>query len=223
MIRGEMMDTLRAYLAPLTDWMPPALRNLLDVEVWWLIFLALALLVLLLLGLMLRRLWRALFRRDPLRDWERERREDLEACPLPTRPPGDQILYAYHLPVRLRLVIVAPPGKEGNVDATAVEKLLDRVVPGLGAMAARDRPRIRVWPQQLSQQGFVTTFHRCTLKREPEGEPSRWVLLAGRALLGRQPLLLGLGLWTEEPCTIGRGQLEPPQWLDVLRLRPARE
>jgi hypothetical protein len=217
------MDTLRNYLAPLTDWMPPTVRNWLDVEVWWLIFLAAGLLLLLLLGLLLRGLWRSLFRRGAVRDWERELRENLDECPLPTRPHGDRILYAYHLPVRLRLVIVAMPGKDKDVDATAVEKLLDRVVPGLGAMAARDRPRIRVWPQQLSQQGFVASFHRCTPKREPDGEPSRWLFLAGRALLGRQPLLLGLGLWSDEPSTIGRVNLEPQQWLDVLRLRSARE
>ena len=217
------MDTLRNYLAPLTDWMPPTVRNWLDVEVWWLIFLAVGLLLLLLLGLLLRGLWRSLFRRSTARDWERELREDLDACPLPTRPHGDRILYAYHLPVRLRLVIVAMPGKEKDVDATAVEKLLDRVVPGLGEMAARDRPRIRVWPQQLSHHGFIAAFHRCTPKHEPDGEPSRWLLLAGRALLGRQPLLLGLGLWSDEPSTIGRVNLEPQQWLDVLRLRSARE
>jgi hypothetical protein len=215
------MDTLRAYLAPLTDWMPPALRNLLDVEVWWLIFLAIGLLLLLLFGLLLRRLFRSLFGRGAARDWEGERRENLDTCPLPTRPHGDRILYAYHLPVRLRLIIVAMPGKETDVDATAIEKLLDRVVPGLGAMAELDRPRIRVWPQQLSQQGFVAAFHRCTPKREADGEPSRWTFLAGRALLGRQPLLLGLGLWSDEPSTIGRVNLDPQQWLDVLRLRSA--
>jgi hypothetical protein len=214
------MDTLRSWLAPLTDWMPPHVRNLLDVEVWWLIFLTAGLLLLLILGLLLRRLFRSLFRRpDSTRDWERDLREDLDACPLPTRPPGERILYAYHVPVRLRLAIVAVPGKEVDVDATAVEKLLERILPGLGAICERDRPRIRVWPQQLSQQGFVAAFHRCTPRHEPDGEPSRWVLIAGRALVGRQPVLLGLGLWADEPHTVGRVNLEPHQWLDVLRLR----
>jgi hypothetical protein len=218
------MDTLRSWLAPLTDWMPPRVRDRLDVEVWWLLFLTVGLLLLLLLGLLLRRLLRALFRGPgSTRDWDRDLREDLDACPLPTRPPGERLLYAYHLPVRLRLVIVAVPGKEVDVDATAVEKLLERLLPGLGTMCARDRPRIRVWPQQLSQHGFVAAFHRCTPKHEPDGEPSRWVLLAGRALLGRQPVLLGLGLWADEPTTLGRVNLEPHQWLDVLRLRPVQE
>jgi hypothetical protein len=217
------MDELRTRLAPLTDWMPSALRDRLDIEVWWLIFLTVALLVLLLIGLMLRAVVRRLFRRrDDNWQGERDLHEDLEACPLPTRPVGEHILYAYHVPVRLRLVIVSAPGKVADVDAITVEKLLERMVPGLGAIVARDRPRIRVWPPQLSQQGFVATFNRCTPKPEPEGQPSRWVLIAGRALRGGQPTLLGLGLWADEPNTIGRVHLEPQQWLDVLRLRPAR-
>ena len=129
------------------------------------------------------------------------------------------MLSVYHVPVRLRLVVVAPAGKEADLDATAAEKLLEGVIPGLGSVVARDRPRIRLWPPQLSHQGFNATFHRCTPKPEPEGQPSRWVLLAGRALAGRQPVLLGLALWAEEPNTLGRMNLEPHQWLDVLRLR----
>jgi hypothetical protein len=65
----------------------------------------------------------------------------------------------------------------------------------------------------------MADFHRCTVKHEAEGEPSRWVLVVGRAMLGRQPVLLGLGLWAGEANTVGRLTLEPHQWLDVLRLR----
>ena len=214
------MDEIRAFLSPLTDWMPPEVRGLLDVEVWWLIFLTAALLLLLVIGLLMRRLWRALFARRPApRDWDRDLRIVLDDCPLPVRPPGARALYLYHLPVRLRLVVVAPPGKEAEVDALAVEKLLDAALPGLGAVAANDRPRIKVWPPQLSHPGFTASFHRCTVKSEAEGEPSRWVLAAGRAMVGRQAVLLGLGLWATEPNTVGRLTLEPHQWLDVLRLR----
>jgi hypothetical protein len=210
------MESIRKLLAPLTDWLPPSVRDRVAVEFWWLIFLAAALLVLLILGRALRSLSR---RRKRATDWDRDLRENLDECPLPVRPPGEQILSVYHLPARLRLVIVAPSGKDMQLDAIAVEKLLDRLIPGLGAVAANDRPRIRVWPAQMSYQGFAAAFHRCTPKREPEGAPSRWVLVAGRAQAGRQPVLLGLGLWADEPNTIGRVNLGPQQWLDVLRLR----
>jgi hypothetical protein len=214
------MDDIRSFLSPLTDWMPPELRGLLDVEVWWLIELTVALLLLLVLGLLARAVWRAVFgRREQQEEWDRNLRVQLDECPLPVRAPGLRWLYIYHLPVRLRLVVLAPPGKDAEVDALAVERLLDGVLPGLGGIAANDRPKIRVWPTQLSRKGFTAVFHRCTVKTEPEGQPSRWVLVAGRAMLGRQPVLLGLGLWAGEPNTIGRLTLEPHQWLDVLRLR----
>jgi hypothetical protein len=219
------MEEVRKALAPLTDWIPPDLRGLVQVEVWWMLLLVAGLAVLLLAGHLVRALWRALFRRRrrPRKDWDRDLREDLDECPLPVRPPGERVLTAYHLPVRLRLVVVAPGSKEVEVDATAVERLLERLVPGLGEVAAHDRPLIRVWPAQLSQQGFINSFHRCTVRREPEGEPSRWVLLAGRTPGARPFILLGLGLWADEPNTFGRINLEPHQWLDVLRLRPAEK
>jgi hypothetical protein len=214
------MDDIRTALRPLTDWMPAEIRDLLNVEVWWLIELTVALLLLLLIGMLLRALGRALFGRKPKkRDWDKELRIELRKCPLPVRPAGDRRLFVYHLPVRLRLVVVAPRGMESHVDAIAVERLLDRVLPGLGEIAANDKPRVRVWPAQLSEQGFANTFHRCTLKPEREGEPSRWLLIAGRATAGKQPVLLGLGLWADEAGTVGRMTLEPHQWLDVVRLR----
>jgi hypothetical protein len=214
------MERVREALRPLLDWIPEGLRGRLDVEVWALLLLVVALAVLVVVGTMLRR---ALRRRRPVRHWERDLREDLDDCPLPVRPEGSRVLLAYHVPVRLRLVVVAPAGKEGEVDATAVEKLLDRMVSGLGDVARRDRPRIRVWPPQLSHQGFTAAFHRCTPKHEADGEPSRWVLVAGRTHPGRQSVHLGLGLWSEQPTTIGRLNLEPHQWLDVLRLRAAEK
>src|SRR5262249_37048267 len=135
--------------------------------------------------------------------------------------PGERRLTVYHLPARLRLVVIAPLGREGDIDATAVEKLLDKVLPGLGAVAALDRPRVRVWPAQVSHHGFAAAFHRHTPKAAERGEPSRWGLLAGRAQAGKQPVLLGLGLWADEPNTIDRVNVEVHQWLDVLRLREA--
>jgi hypothetical protein len=188
-------------------------------------------------------------------------------------------------PARLRLVVVAPVGRK-VLSADQVEGVLEQVLRELGAAAAGDKPRVRVWPPQLSSAGFAPTFFRlthrpdpagkpsrwvllagparaggqpilwlgplrqalapltdwmppevrglfpvevcrpgdrCTVKCEPDDQPSRWVLVAGRALGGRQPVMLGLGLWAEQPSTVGRLNLEPHQWLDVLRLRPAEK
>jgi hypothetical protein len=207
-----MMDTINNTLEPLTKLFPQEVQDFLTGGGWLLILGVLALL--LFLGV-----W-SLFRRrrpEPRVDWNSELMIDLEQCPLPGRP-GERQLVVYHLPARLRLVVLAPAGKDHKIDATAVEKYLDRIVPGLGAAAATDRPRIRVWPPQLSHQGFANTFHRCTHKAEPEEAPSRWVLLAGRAQLGKVPVLLGLGAWADEPNVLGRKILEPHEWPAALRL-----
>jgi hypothetical protein len=216
----QSMERIREALKPLTDWIPPEVRQRLDVEVWWLILFVVGLFVLLLVGSLVRGVWRMLFRRPRRKvDWDKALRIDLDECPLPVRPPAGRMLAVYHVAVRLRLVVLAPGGKELDVDATAVERLLDKLIPGLGAVAAHDRPFIRIWPPQLSQMGFTNAFHRCTVKHDPEDEPSRWILVAGRTVIHKQPLFLGLGLWAEEPSTLGRLNLEPHQWLDVLRLR----
>lgn len=111
-------------------------------------------------------------------------------------------------------------GTESAVNERAAFQLLDRVVPGLGTVAAQEGARIRVWPPQVSQQGFTLAFHRRTQRPEEAGL-SHWVLAAGRAQSGRQAILLGLALWTDEPTSIGRLAIDTYQWLDVLRIKPA--
>lgn len=187
----------------------------------WIILGMLALVAFLLAAALLGAIWRALTRKRDTKpvDYDADLREELTECPMPPPIPGPRRLTVYHVPVRMRLVVVAPAGNEGDVDATAVEKLLSLVLPGLGDLAREDRPRIRVWPAQYSQQGFHIAFFRRAVKPEPDGFPSRWVLVAGRAELGRIPVYVGLGLWADEENTLGNIELEPHQWLDVVRMR----
>jgi hypothetical protein len=216
------MDDLRTLLKPLTDWLPAELRDKLPVEAWWGIFAAVTFLVLVLLLLILRGIGRALF--GPRRKKETPREEDvidLDAIPLPLSQPSNK-LWVYHVPARLRLIVVAPSGTQRDVDATSIERLLESVIPGLGKVAEQDRPRVRVWPPQMSHQGFEMMFARKARRRDRDGQPSRWVLLAGRANAGGQPVLIGLALWADEPNTLGRVHLEGHQWLDVLRLNAPR-
>jgi hypothetical protein len=155
----------------------------------------------------------------PAPDPERELHEDLLRYAPPLGPPADPQLTVYHLPVRLRLVVLAPAGTETDLDAKATPRLLDLILRGLGEVARYDRPRVRVWPGQLSHHGFAATFFRRTRTPEREGQPSHWILAAGRALLGRKTVLVGLALWAEQANTVGRMSLEPHQWLNVLRLK----
>jgi hypothetical protein len=125
------------------------------------------------------------------------------------------------IPVRVRLVVVAPQGREATIDAARIEGLLEEVVHGLGGVVRHDQPRVLVWPPQLSSQGFAPTFHRQVEKPEPEGRPSPWLLVAGPARAGARPILLGLGLLADRPTSLGRLTLNPDRWTDVLRVQAA--
>jgi hypothetical protein len=146
-------------------------------------------------------------------------KEVLADYPPPPSQAGPRRLTVEGMPVRLRLVVVAPVGKEHPVRADEVEDLLEATLRGLKGIVLEDRPRIRVWPPQLSKQGFAPTFHRETEKPEAEGRPSRWVLVAGPAAAGRRPILLGLALWADAPNTLGRLTLDTTRWGEVLRIQ----
>lgn len=139
----------------------------------------------------------------------------------PLKPSaGDRQLRVEGVPVRLRLVVVAPAGKDTEeIDQEEVPRLLEKVLTGLGEIYKGDRPRLRVWPVQLSYEGFTKHFHRNTIIPEEEGEPSRWVAVAGRAKLGKRQIMLGLALQAAKPTTVGRRTIDAHEWDTVLRVR----
>jgi hypothetical protein len=120
----------------------------------------------------------------------------------------------------LRLIVVAPLGKRPLPADGAIEPLLDGVLRGLGDIVRQDRPRIRVWPPQLSYQGFTPTLVRLTRRPEPAGKPSPWVLVAGPARAGGQQLLLGLALFADAPTDWGSLTVQAHEWAEVLRVGP---
>jgi hypothetical protein len=145
--------------------------------------------------------------------------EDLGSYPALQPSTGDRQLRVEGVPVRMRLVVVAPAGNDAEVDIEEVQALLERVLPGLGDICKTDKPRIKVWPRQLSYEGFVKLFQRNMSTPEGVGEPSRWILLGGRAKLGKQQIMLGLGLQAVKPTTVGRRTVDAHEWPTVLRIR----
>jgi hypothetical protein len=208
---GSAVPWYRPYL----ELLPQPAQDFLDQGGWWLVLVVAAGLLLALL-VIVRGAARKLFGQRPPPDTEAGLREDLAGYPPAPAAPVRRRLVVEGYPARLRLVVLAPVGKAAQIDAADAEPLLEHVLRGLGSVARQDRPRVRVWPSQLSHQGFAVMFHRLTHKPEPEGSPSHWTLLAGRARVGPHYLLLGLALWTEEPTTLGRRTFEPDQWAAVL-------
>jgi hypothetical protein len=211
------MDKL---LEPVTKLFPQPVQDFLSGGGWWLIVGLLALTAVLFV-------WRGLGggRRKGHRaeeEWSKDA-IDLAKCPMPPGAPGDRRLLVYEAPARLRLVVVAPVAREFPVEPRGVPALLDKILPGLGDVLAADRPAIQVWKAQLSHHGFANTFHRSTVKPEGEGRASRWILVAGRAKVGKQPVLLGLGAWADGPNTVGRLTLDAHEWADTVRLGRAED
>lgn len=144
--------------------------------------------------------------------------EDLAAIPAPPKGPRHYQLLVMNQPARLRYVVVAPMGKRtvGKVDST-----LEQIFRGLGEVAIDDKPRVRVWPPQLSAAGFAPTFFRLTRRPEPDGRASRWILLAGPARAGSTPVLLGLAVQSDEVTKLGVLTMTEARWAEILRVENA--
>jgi hypothetical protein len=203
------------------DWLVKSLpeggaRDFIQGSGWYLVLSVAGLIILLILWALLRSLFR---RKEPEEVRLPNLEEDLSQYPEPKPSTGDRQLRVEGVPVRMRLVVVAPAGKDDEVHADDVERMLESVVPGLGDICKGDKPRIKVWPRQLSYEGFTKHFQRNMLVPEPAGMQSRWVLLGGRAKLGKQQIMLGLALQAVKPTTLGRRTVEAHEWPTVLRVR----
>ena len=144
--------------------------------------------------------------------------EDLSTLPAAPKGQRHYQLYVMNQPVRLRLVVIAPMGKKtvGKVDSA-----LEQIFRGLGEVSFDDKPRIRIWPAQLSTTGFAPTFFRLTKSPDAEGRPSRFVMLAGPARAGAMPVLLALVVEVDERSKLGKLTMTETQWGEVLRVEPA--
>ena len=183
---------------------------------WYVVLALVGLLVLLILSSLVKRMFGGQ-RSTPAGKSPLE--ENLGDYPPLAASTGDRQLRVEGVPVRLRLVVVAPAGNDADVDIDEADNLLERILPGLGEFRKGDKARVKVWPRQLSYEGFTKHFQRNMITPEGEGEPSRWVLLGGRAKLGKQQIMLGLALQAIKPTTIGRRTLEAHEWPTVLRVR----
>lgn len=215
---SQLPVLIQNWLDPIIQWLPPGVRNLIPAEGWRYVLLILALVLLFLLGKSIQLLSRALKQQKKDSEWDDPMRIRLESCPLPAHSPSENRLAVYHVPVRIRLVVVAPVGKAEPMQMNEIPDHLDHVFPGLASFVMSQLPRIEIWPGQFSSSGFATLFHRCLIKEEPDGQPSQWIFLTGRAISQGRSFYIGLALWSDTKTGIGRRKLSPLQWLEVLRL-----
>ena len=144
--------------------------------------------------------------------------EDLSSYPDLKTTSGDRQLRAEGTPVRLRLVVLAPAGNT-EVSVDELPKILEEIVAGLGDIYKHDRPRVKVWPKQVSYQGFASFFHNHTPTGAKDTSQTRWVMVAGRVKVGKKQYMLGVALQSIKPNTIGRRTVDSHEWSNVLRVR----
>ena len=155
-------------------------------------------------------------RRHP--NLEKGQNENLADYPPPPAATGPRQLQVNGTPVRIRLVVLAPAGNQQAVTADDAPEILDDVLRGLGGLLKFDKPRIRIWPAQLTLPGFAPTFHRLVKSPDAGKAKSEWVKVAGVARVGGKPLLVGLALLADDACKIGELKMDHMDWAETLQV-----
>ena len=204
----------------LLDSVPEGLKSFLESGGWWAVLGFAALVVLLLFWAFCSKALGLFGGRASAPKQGAQLEEHLGDYPPLKSSAGDRRLLVENVPVRLRLLVVAPAGKADEVDEDNLDKLLEKILPGLGLIFKADKPRVRVWPVQLSYEGFTKHLHRNTIVPEGEGELSPWIIVAGRAKFGgKQQIMIGLALQAVKPTTVGRLTIEAHEWPTTLRVK----
>lgn len=152
------------------------------------------------------------------KDLEKGQHEILDDYPSPP-PPGNRKLMLDGLEVRMRLVVFAPVGTQKRpITPDEAPELLDDLMRGLGSFIKSDKPRIRVWPPQLSVAGWPPTFFRLAQSPDEEDRKSNWIRVAGTIRIAGKPHLLGLALYANETNRIGTIIFEPTDWMRRLQI-----
>jgi hypothetical protein len=225
------LDEVKEDLAPVTKRLPESVQGLLDQGGWWVLFGALALIILLWLRWLLRRLVGALSR--PRRKKKKKRRtktvtvslkEDLRQVGEAYTEEGPRRLTVKGVPARLRLVVLALGARNtGELNQGMVDRVLDWIKPGLADVTSGDYPRVRVWPPFYSLEGFATAFAANVPIPGPKDQQSHWVLVAGQVRMGLAVIQVGLALYADEDNTLRNIKVKGERWLDVLGVKEERQ
>ena len=147
----------------------------------------------------------------------------IDVSELDAHPPdalGPQ-LEVYGTPVRVAVVVMAPPGRGGSVPLKKeLPALAEYLLPNLGQVLIAQQPLYARWPLQLSTQGFVQSFYNKVSLPGDHGKGTPWCSLAGKFEAHGQVYLIGLLCCAAAPNGLGEIAVEHPgQWLQILRVR----
>jgi hypothetical protein len=144
---------------------------------------------------------------------------DLEALAPEGPPTTGPTLRAYNAPMRLVVLVLAPVGRGSELPATdQLPRIVDQITPGLFEVAQAHQARIKLWPPQLSAQGFAAALFANIPLPGHRGKGTPWCALSGRFAAGDQAFLAGVVLRAAAPNSLGQITLaHEAQWLEILR------
>ncbi len=145
---------------------------------------------------------------------------NVAALPAEGPPERGPSLRLYNVPVRCAMLVLAPVGR-GAVQPAAekIGEVIDQVVPGLASVAEAHRTSIKVWPAQLSSQGFLHQFSVNVGLPGDAGKGTPWSSVCGRFEAQSVPFLVGLLFCAARPNGLGQFLVErETQWPDMLRV-----
>jgi hypothetical protein len=144
---------------------------------------------------------------------------DLEALASAGPPATGPSLQAYNVPMRLVVLVLAPVGRGSPLPATdQLPRIIDQIAPGLFEVVQAHQARIKLWPPQLSAQGFAAALFANVPLPGHRGKGTPWCALSGRFAAGDQAFLAGVVLRAAAPNSLGQITLaHEAQWLEILR------
>jgi hypothetical protein len=224
---NSQLEQLEEDLAPVTSRLPEPVQEFLAKGGWWVILGVSAFIVLLWVRSILRRLGRG-FRKKPHRKKARmhkvgfKLKENLSWIGKGFTEDGPRQITVDGLPAHLRLVVLSMGNRSsGELSEEMADRVLDWIKTDLAQVASYDQPGVRLWPPFYSADGFAANLASNVAIPEPPGIKSHWVLVAGRAKMGRVVINVGLAFYAEEANSLRLLKVRGERWLKVIGVTEA--
>jgi len=214
------LEPLHEFLQPVTQHLPVPVQDFLNGGAWLPVLVVLALLIVLWPRIHRKRKHHIHHRKHAKHDVAAHPEDKLALIGDAMTGLGARQATVRGMPARLRLVVLAATDSVGCVISNEmVPQALESLKQGLAEVVAMDVPRVEVWTDAHSADGFHQTFEKAAEVPEPKGQPSHWVLLVGQTSVGPGTVHVGLGLFTGDPTTFGLIEVAPGGWSESLDMR----
>jgi hypothetical protein len=133
---------------------------------------------------------------------------------------GPKQLTVNGVPARLRLVVLGRTlATAGRLSEEEVPRMLNGILHGMAEVMQYDSPRVHVWHDPRTHDGFRQKLLERVVFPQQKGEPTPWVLLIGEMPGRESPLLVGLALHRTQESSERVVSVPAGQWRHFLGLR----